>query len=87
MKRLFSEVQDGFIKGKFCMTQLLEFLEESTEVSDNGDEINVIYLDFCKAFDKVSLKRLLKQVEEYGIKGNILKWIETFLSKKTKSRD
>ena len=87
MKCLFSEVQHGFIKGKFCLTQLLEFLEEITEIIDNGDEINVIYLDFCKAFDKVSQKRLLKQVEEYGIKGNILKWIEAFLSKKTKSHD
>ena len=77
---LFSEAQHGFIKGRSCVTQLLEFLEEITEAVDNGDEVDIIYLDFCKAFDKVPHKRLLKKIEGYGIKGQILKWIEAFLS-------
>ena len=50
------------MKGKSCVTQLLEFLEEITEVVDNGDEVDIIYLDFCKAFDKVPHKRLLKRL-------------------------
>ena len=45
--------------GRSCVTQLLEFLEEITEAVDNGDEVDIIYLDFCKAFDKVPHKRLL----------------------------
>ena len=77
---LFSEAQHGFIKGRSCVMQLLEFLEEITEAVDNGDEVDIIYLDFCKAFDKVPHKRLLKKIEGYGIKGQILKWIEAFLS-------
>ena len=74
---LFSNAQHGFIKGKFCVTQLLEFLEDITEAIDNGDE-DVVYFDFCKAFDKVPHRRLLKKLEGYGIK--VLKWIKEFLS-------
>ena len=63
------------------MTQLLEFLEEITETIDSGDEVDVIYLDFCKASDKVPhKKKKKKKMEGYGIKGNILKWIEALLS-------
>ena len=56
---LFSNSQHGFIKGKSCVTQLLEFMEEITQAIDNGDEVDIIYLDFCKAFDKVPHRRLL----------------------------
>ena len=80
LNNLFSEAQHGFIKGRSCVTQLLEFLEDITEAVDNGDEVDIIHLDFCKAFDKVPHKRLLKKIEGYGIKGQILKWIEAFLS-------
>ena len=49
----FSSEQHGFIKGKSCTTQLLEFLEDLTEILDEGKDVDVIYLDLCKAFDKV----------------------------------
>ena len=59
---LFSNAQHGFIKGKSCVTQLLEFMEEITQAIDNGDEVDIIYLDFCKAFDKVPHRRLLQKL-------------------------
>ena len=55
---LFSESQHGFLKGKSCVTQLLEYLEGITEAMDNGNDVDVIYLDFCKAFDKIPHRRL-----------------------------
>ena len=55
---LFSESQHGFLKGKSCVTQLLEYLEDITEAMDNGKDVDVIYLDFCKAFDKIPHGRL-----------------------------
>ena len=38
---------------------------------DNGEEVDVKYLDFAKAFDKVPHKRLLRKLKGYGIKGKI----------------
>ena len=53
---LFSKAQRGFIKGKSCVTQILEFLEDITQANDNGEDVDVVYLDFCKAFDKFHTK-------------------------------
>ena len=64
--------------GRSCTTQLLEFLEDVTMALDQGDDVDVIYLDFCKAFDKVPHKRLLKKLLEYGIRGNIHTWVKDF---------
>ena len=43
----------GFIKTKSCMTQLLESIEKWTELLDQGYSVDVIYLNFQKAFDSV----------------------------------
>ena len=60
----FSPFQHGFISGKSCVTQLLEFLNEITEALDQGEGVDIIYLDFSKAFDKLPHKRLMKN---YGV--------------------
>ena len=65
--QLFSPERHGFIKGQSCNTQLLEILEDLTEALDAGKDVDVIYLDFQKAFDKVPHKRLLKKLWAYGI--------------------
>ena len=62
VNNLFAKSQHGFISGKSCVTQLLEFLEDVSEALDEGDDVDVIYLDFRKAFDKVPHLRLLKNM-------------------------
>jgi hypothetical protein len=47
---------------------------------DLGEQIDLILLDFSKAFDKVPHKRLLYKAEYYGISGSTLWWIRDFLS-------
>ncbi|MCG8047037.1 MAG: reverse transcriptase domain-containing protein [Candidatus Thiodiazotropha endolucinida] len=79
-KKLFSTAQHGFIKGKSCTTQLLEFLEDTSQAIDQGDSVDVVYLDFKKAFDKVPHQRLLKKLQGYGISGHIHEWVKDFLS-------
>ena len=67
---LFTECQHGFIAGKSCTTQLLEYIEDITQALDTGMGVNVIYLYFQKAFDKVPHQRLLKKLYAYGIRGH-----------------
>ncbi|MES9905973.1 MAG: reverse transcriptase family protein [Sedimenticola sp.] len=76
----FTKCQHGFRNGFSCVTQLLEVMEDWVEALDNGDDIDVIFLDFSRAFDKISHNLLLMKLERYGIKGNTLKWIGSFLS-------
>ena len=46
----------------------------------NRQQIDMSILDFSKAFDKVPHLRLLHKLEHYGLVGNILNWLTTFLS-------
>ena len=55
------------MKGKSCTTNLLKFLDKVTEAADKGKSIDIIYLDFAKAFDKVPTERLLRKVEAHGV--------------------
>ena len=78
-KGLLNISQHGFRKGRSCLTNLLSFLEEVTEKLDERNSIDVVYLDFAKAFDKVPHKRLLNKVRGFGI-GELLRWIENWLA-------
>ena len=80
---LLSPLQFGFISGRLTTTQLLNYLDKCIEVIMNGGVVDSIYLDFAKAFDSVPHKRLMMEIESYGIQGDIRKWIEAFLSGRT----
>ncbi len=47
--------QHGFMPKKSCTTNLLEFLEKLTKTLDEGEAMDIVFLDFAKAFDKVPL--------------------------------
>ena len=72
--------QHGFMKSRSCLTNALETLEDWTKALDSGYSIDVTYLDYQKAFDMVSYKRLLKKLKWYGFDGKLLLWIEDFLT-------
>ena len=60
--KLIKDTQHGFVKNRSCLTNLLFFLEEVTNYIDSGYPVDIIYLDFQKAFDKVPHKRLLHKL-------------------------
>ena len=65
--RLINHSQHGFLKARSCLTNLLCFFEEITKWVDEGSPVDIIYLDFQKAFDKVPHQRLiLKMLFNFG---------------------
>ena len=76
---LICEEQHGFLKGKTCITNLLESLDSWTESIENKKPLDVAYLDFRKAFDKVPHMRLITKLRMYGIDNRVVLWIEDFL--------
>ena len=77
---LIRKSQHGFMRGKSCATNLVSFLDKMTAALDEGEEADVVFLDFAKAFDKVPTRRLLKKLEAHGISGKVLKWITSWLT-------
>ena len=56
---------------------MLCFFEEITKWVDEGSPVDVIYLDFQKAFDKVPHQRLLLKLKSHGMGNSIINWIVT----------
>ena len=75
-----SPCHNGFIPGKSCITQLVEVLEHIGRELDHGKQIDVLYLDMSKAFDKVSHNQLLHRLRAFGFEGSILKWFASYLT-------
>jgi hypothetical protein len=66
------DFQHGFRNKRSCESQLGITTEDIAGNLDNNQQVDMLILDFSKAFDTVPHKRLLKKLESYGINGNIL---------------
>ena len=77
---LIRDSQHGFMSGKSCATNLLHFLVVLTKAVDEGLSVDVVYLDFAKAFDKVPHSLLMHKLTAYGIGGKVWNWIKNWLS-------
>ena len=78
-KHVLNETQHGFRKRRSCQTNLIEFFDNITNWIDEGESVDVLYLDFAKAFDKVSHKILLAKLAAAGVGGKLLDWMEDWL--------
>ena len=78
--KLIGDSQHGFVRGKSCLTNLIEFFEKVTKEVDKGKAVDVVYMDFSKAFDKVPHGRLLQKIRMHGIEGDLAVWIENWLA-------
>ena len=77
---LFNEAQHGFRAGRSCLSQLLDHYFTILSDLEGGSEVDVVYLDFAKAFDKVDYGILVQKLKRLGIAGQVLKWINSFLT-------
>ena len=74
------ELQYGFLRGRSTTSQLLHVLQQVLNVLEQKNQVDIVYLDFAKAFDKVSHNLLLVKLHNFGIRGNLLQWFRDFLS-------
>lgn len=81
--RILPEQQHGFIPGRSVITNLLTCVDSWTRSLDGREPIDVLYMDFSKAFDRVPTRRLLHKLDHFGIRGSLLSWIAGFLSNRS----
>jgi len=77
---LLAPQQHGFVPKKACVTNLLETMYSVTSELASGRPVDLVYLDFSKAFDTVPHKRLLLKLAAYGIDDQLCSWVKDFLT-------
>lgn len=82
---LYNIGQHGFRSGRSCVSQLLQHRMDILNTLQDGDGVDVVYLDFSKAFDKVDHLTLLQKLAHIGIRGKLHKWIENFFQDRVQS--
>ena len=78
-----NDSQHGFRIGRSCVSELLVHYDRIVEILESGSNVDTIYLDFAKAFDKVDHAIVLKKLSLLGIRGHLLQWLKSFLSSRT----
>ena len=74
-----SHQQHDFVKGKSCLSNLLETIDCILELLKEGIPVDILYVDLKKAFDRVPDKRLILKLKSLGIEDNVLDVIKNFL--------
>lgn len=79
-KHVISFAQHGFMRGRSIATNLSEFTNCALGVIESGAQLDVVYTDFQKAFDRVRHSCLIKKLNEIGVHSYMLNWIQSYLS-------
>ena len=80
---IINSLQHGFRPGYSCTSQLIKIIEYVAKNMGSLKQVDMIFLDFAKAFDTVPHQRLLKKLQYYGINNNTYHWISNWLTKRT----
>lgn len=82
-KNFFVQYQHGFRKNVSTITQLVSVIHDFTSAVDNHLQIDAVFLDLSKAFDRVPHKLLIDKLKEIGLPDRMVYWIEAYLLNRT----
>ena len=82
-KGCFNDTQHGFRSGRSCLSALLDVFDNIMHMLDSDSTVDMVYLDFSKAFDKVDHGIVLHKLRSMGITGSLGFWFHQFLTNRT----
>ena len=80
LHRVLTNRQNGSRRGRSCDTQLAGLIDDHAKILDAKSQVDLVILDFSKAFDTVPHQRLLCKLKNIGINNSLLEWIKIFLT-------
>jgi hypothetical protein len=78
-----SSNQHGFVQHRSTTTNLLVYTTYLFENLDNNVQVDSVYTDFRKAFDRVDHRLLLEKIAYNGIRGNLWRWFKSYITNRT----
>ena len=83
INNIISPAQHGFVQRRSTQTQQIKFLDKLTAYHDSKTQVDIVYLDFSKAFDKVSHFKLVHVLSHLKIHHCLTNWIKNYLTGRT----
>src|SRR5579872_3280308 len=77
--------QYGFMPKRSINTQLLRYFNELSSSAVNACQVDSIYIEYSRAFDSIVHNKLIFKLERYGVSGNLLQWLSSFLVGRSQS--
>lgn len=81
----FSSFQHGFLRGRSTTSNLILFNDFITDAMDDGKQVDVVYTDYSKAFDRIDHDTLLKKLNCIGIRGDLLRWFSSYIKNRSQA--
>ena len=72
--------QHGFRSGHSCESQLINTIDNIVRSMKDRNQVDLLILDFPKAFESVPHERLLMKLDHYGLSHQLQQWIRTWLT-------
>jgi hypothetical protein len=85
LKNSFSPNQHGFLRRRSTVSNLILMNEYVTEAMDSGYQVDVIYTDYSKAFDRIDHAMLLSKLYNIGISGDLLRWFSSYIDNRSQA--
>ncbi|KAL0881298.1 hypothetical protein ABMA27_001181 [Loxostege sticticalis] len=85
VKNSFSDYQHGFLRKRSTVSNLVLLNDYVTHSMDNGRQVDVIYTDYSKAFDRIDHNLLLGKLQDIGIRGDLLRWFSSYISNRSQA--
>lgn len=82
-RKVIKIAQHGFMKGRSTSTNLIDFVNDAIRSIEKRHQVDVVYTDIRKAFDRVRHNLLICKLRELGIHSSLLHWIHTYLVGRT----
>lgn len=85
LKCSFTDEQHGFLKNKSTTSNLIIANEFITAGMDGGSQVDVIYTDYRKCFDRIDHKVLLSKLYAAGIHGDLFRWFASYIRRRSQA--
>jgi hypothetical protein len=82
-KQRIDTTQHGFMRGRSTITNLACFSQFLSKCLDNNSQVDVIYTDFCKAFDSIDHYVLIQKLSNFGFSNSLVNLFKSYLVSRT----
>lgn len=84
-RNFITSQQHGFYRHRSVDSNMVTFTEFLAQAMDKNTQVDVVYTDFSRAFDKINHNTLITKLAEAGVHGSLLRWIESYIKNRSQA--